>query len=100
MGKVQIESRLMTRSRKTLPLSQWNQTRLELLIAQEHKCAICTKDIDNAPHLDHCHETEKIRGVLCGNCNTGLGMFKDSCYLLDKAIQYLQLHMVVKVRDC
>jgi len=41
-------------------------------------------------HLDHCHKTGRIRGVLCNNCNTGLGKFYDDIELLKTAINYLQ----------
>lgn len=40
--------------------------------------------------LDHCHRTGKIRGLLCGCCNVGLGHFKDNPKLLEIAIDYLQ----------
>lgn len=43
-------------------------------------------------HLDHCHITGKIRGFLCSNCNTGLGLFKDNINLLESAIKYLRTH--------
>lgn len=39
--------------------------------------------------VDHCHKTNKIRGLLCENCNRALGLFKDSTILLDVAINYL-----------
>lgn len=42
--------------------------------------------------VDHCHATGKIRGLLCTNCNKGLGHFKDSPKLLTKAINYLDQH--------
>lgn len=41
--------------------------------------------------LDHDHKTGKFRGMLCRNCNTALGKFKDSPELLTKAIKYLDL---------
>lgn len=40
-------------------------------------------------HIDHCHVSNKIRGVLCFNCNHGLGNFKDNKDLLSNAIDYL-----------
>lgn len=39
--------------------------------------------------IDHCHDTNKVRGSICRNCNTGLGMFNDSVNLMNKAIKYL-----------
>jgi hypothetical protein len=39
--------------------------------------------------IDHCHKTGKIRGLLCKNCNQGLGQFKDNIDLLLSAAKYL-----------
>lgn len=66
------------------------------LTEQDFTCAICSKPISytaeakrDVPHIDHCHQTGSIRGLLCLTCNTGLGMFQDSSELLEKAITYL-----------
>ena len=40
-------------------------------------------------NIDHCHETTGFRGLLCSNCNRGLGHFRDRPDLLEKAIDYL-----------
>ena len=40
--------------------------------------------------IDHNHKTGKVRGLLCGSCNTGIGLLKDSPDVLDAAIEYLQ----------
>jgi hypothetical protein len=42
-----------------------------------------------AHHIDHCHETGAVRGVLCHGCNTGIGSLNDSPELLTRAIHYL-----------
>jgi hypothetical protein len=64
---------------------------------REHNrcCDICGTKIpdkrSNRMHLDHDHATGSFRGWLCGNCNTGIGRFKDNPELLRKAAAYLEL---------
>lgn len=58
--------------------------------SQGGKCAICSTDIDHSAHVDHCHTTNKIRSLLCGHCNKGLGHFKDSSEVLALASAYLK----------
>jgi DNA-directed RNA polymerase subunit RPC12/RpoP len=62
-----------------------------ILKSQSYKCAICktTNPPRNIWHIDHCHRTKKNRGILCSNCNTGLGLFKDSVQNLSNALRYL-----------
>jgi hypothetical protein len=65
------------------------------LVNQNHKCAICGLDeVENKKKLavDHVHATGKIRDLLCINCNTGLGMFKENIENLASAIKYLNKH--------
>ena len=75
--------------RYDLSLEEYNS----LLEKQNNVCDICgcdfSKDGDKEC-VDHCHETGKIRGVLCNKCNTGLGMFKDNIGNLKNAILYLK----------
>ncbi len=65
-----------------------------LLKKQNYKCAICGySDLNNKqffPMVDHCHITKKVRGLLCLNCNHGIGKFKDDIELLKNAIKYLR----------
>ncbi len=68
-----------------------------LLASQDGSCAICgTTDFNYSrgrkPHIDHCHETGRVRGLLCGHCNIGIGQFFDNVSLLEKAIIYLKEH--------
>jgi len=56
---------------------------------QKNKCAICLEK-DNGLQIDHNHETNEIRGLLCRNCNVGLAMFKEKKDILNKAINYLE----------
>lgn len=56
---------------------QWADVKAEFYAAQDGQCAICQKAIALADsHLDHCHTTGFIRGVLCVSCNTKLGFYE------------------------
>jgi hypothetical protein len=59
------------------------------LAAHDNKCELCLETIKGIPCVDHCHTELKFRGIICHNCNTGLGHFKDSPRLLLLAIDYL-----------
>ncbi len=61
----------------------------ELALAQGYACAICHNVPKSTLHIDHCHETGRIRGLLCTNCNTALGLLKDNADFLASAITYL-----------
>lgn len=76
----------------------------EMFERQGGKCAICLQPEtivrDGEPmklSVDHCHDTNEIRGLLCSNCNNGLGRFKDNPDLLRAAIVYLEMS---RVNDC
>ncbi|WP_229076470.1 endonuclease VII domain-containing protein [Actinoplanes sp. DH11] len=51
-------------------------------------CAVC--GADDPQHVDHDHRTGWVRGILCFNCNGGLGQFRDDPVLLANAITYLK----------
>lgn len=68
-----------------------------LLSQQDNKCKLCGGEgFAMAPGgkvklvVDHCHATGVIRGLLCHNCNRGLGLFKDNLETLKTAISYLK----------
>lgn len=69
---------------------------------QQGVCAICgqPETVSRLKRLsvDHCHKTGKIRGLLCSNCNNGIGRFKDSAILLRKAAEYIEPE-VARFRD-
>jgi len=73
----------------------------DTMLAAQPWCMIClsTKNL----MLDHCHTTEMPRAVLCNECNSGLGKFKDNPTLLKAAIAYLEwfkeLHTLPYYRD-
>lgn len=59
---------------------------------EEPTCDICGNSgetFKKGMHVDHCHNTGKIRGLLCHFCNVGIGVFKDDPELLLKARDYL-----------
>jgi hypothetical protein len=65
----------------------------KLLVDQNNCCAICGVEATGMKRelsVDHNHETNKIRGLLCTHCNVGLGNFRDSTTLLSVAIEYLE----------
>ena len=58
--------------------------------AQDGRCAICFERGEaETLAVDHCHETNTVRGLLCRGCNTGLGSFNDNIAYLQRAIAYL-----------
>ncbi len=59
---------------------------------QNNECAICkTKGTSQKPlNIDHDHDTKKIRGLLCGQCNIALGNFRESIDFLTNAVKYLK----------
>jgi hypothetical protein len=73
---------------RRLPLG----TYARMLAEHRGRCAICGTDRPNGMgrfHVDHCHATDAIRGILCSNCNLLIGHAKDRVDLLGAAIAYL-----------
>lgn len=75
-----------------MTLNEWNS----IFESQNFSCAICgTKNFTGAgfkPHVDHNHSNGKIRGLLCADCNHGIGKLKEDISILYKAIEYLKKH--------
>ena len=63
----------------------------EMKNAQNNACGICNLLFvpEKTPHVDHCHTTNNVRGLLCTHCNRGLGAFKDSISILQSAQEYI-----------
>ena len=62
-----------------------------LLERQGGACAICGDDAPRRTfHLDHDHETGRVRGILCNSCNRGIGLLKDDVAVLRSAVAYLE----------
>lgn len=90
--KISPEIRKIERAERALHWTNIIQTRKELveelLALQDGRCAIC-QDFLADPHLDHNHDTLEIRGVLCNNCNSGIGFFKEDPVVIARALSYL-----------
>jgi hypothetical protein len=72
-----------------------SDTYSQLFQEQQGLCAICgSPENGRYVHLsmDHCHDTGRIRGLLCNNCNRGIGLLKDNPELLRKAASYVEQH--------
>ena len=71
-----------------------------MIDVHNNRCAICkvefSEDSKNTKiHIDHDHSTNTVRGLLCGDCNLGLGRFKDNTELLLEAINYLNYYAII-----
>lgn len=74
--------------------------------AQNGLCAICERKSsgggrtpDSRLAVDHNHETGKVRALLCGMCNQGIGMFKEDVEIMQRAIDYLNSHRSFSSRE-
>jgi hypothetical protein len=72
---------------------------MKALEEQNNACAICKEPLPNllvyenrrrGYAIDHNHDSGEFRGVLCTNCNSLLGMARDSKFILEAAIDYLE----------
>jgi hypothetical protein len=61
----------------------------EMISNRNGRCDICGIISKTKLHVDHCHATNRVRGLLCGSCNRALGLMKDNTQFLNNAIQYL-----------
>jgi hypothetical protein len=82
-------------SRATKKFSKKDKLRVEKDLSKKFlKCRICGRRLyrtgSTRLNIDHCHKTNKYRGLLCNEHNTALGSFRDSVALLLKAITYLR----------
>jgi len=89
-------SSCLKKIRKHILLREYGLTQegfYKLLASQKGRCAICKTRNPKGKgtwHVDHDHETREVRGLLCHNCNTGLGRFEDSPETLEAAVKYLK----------
>lgn len=63
----------------------------ELRALADYRCEICSKEeVDKNLCVDHCHSTGVIRGYLCKQCNSAIGLLGDNSQSLNKALEYLK----------
>ena len=80
------------------------QQYLAILASQDGGCALCgaekaAEGQHRRLHVDHCHVTGMVRGLLCSNCNNGIGRFKDDPGLLRAAAEYLERYRVKEAAE-
>jgi len=107
----EFDSKNWHRARRLKSYGLTEESYQAMLVAQNHKCPLCSVDISEARQLapaksgrsgyilvatsttiaiDHCHATGRVRGLLCLLCNRGLGDFKDDVDRLRRAADYLE----------
>ena len=90
------DKRKYTERKSTLKHTGWTPEAFDnALVEQKNRCAICNTKFTkkNKPQADHKHVLPpKPRGLLCGNCNFGIGNLKEDEEILQNAIAYLRKH--------
>lgn len=85
--------RIINQREKTLGVSQ--EDYLRMYKEQGGQCGICQRRLYSKRYkafcVDHCHTSGRIRGLLCHNCNRGLGMFRDDPTALQRAIEWTKV---------
>lgn len=65
----------------------------EILLSQNNKCRICFSEYNKKSfHIDHCHSSGAIRGILCSKCNQAIGLFKEDTEAMLRAIEYIKCY--------
>ncbi len=82
------------RLRSSYGLTQIDYDRM--VADQSGKCAICQR-VCSELHIDHCHDTGVVRGLLCTDCNRGIGMLKHDPEIFMSAIKYLKVERPVNL---
>jgi hypothetical protein len=83
-----VDRKRLKRSRNLKALYGIDHDTFDVISAtQNGRCAICHEE--KKLHVDHCHNTGKVRGLLCHTCNAGIGMLRESPDLLHAAVRYL-----------
>lgn len=85
-GRSQLDREYLLRTKYGMTQNDYDK----MFEDQRGRCAICRRPQKSSLDIDHSHITGRVRGLLCGNCNRGLGLFSDDPDILDAAAQYLR----------
>lgn len=80
------QHRLKTKLKQQYGISL--EERNYLFTAQNGLCKICVEN--KATDVDHCHQTGRVRGLLCRACNNAIGLLRENKQILQNAITYLE----------
>ena len=87
MNRYNIKAKL--KSRYGMAIQEYDA----MIIAQNNLCAICNQSQTRRNlSVDHCHQTNRVRALLCDRCNLALGMVNDDLDIVERIKQYLILH--------
>lgn len=65
----------------------------QILLSQDNKCKICFSEYNKKSfHIDHCHSSGIVRGILCSKCNQAIGLFKENTDVMLRAIEYIKCY--------
>lgn len=93
-GRVTVATRCKECKRESHVASSFGISMQEfrsMVTDQRNSCAICFKHLATTKemHIDHCHSTGRVRGILCGSCNRGIGLLQDDPDIILSAYNYL-----------
>jgi hypothetical protein len=85
-SSIRHDRRLKLKRKYGMSLEEFDR----ILAEQGGACAICGQTSNETLCVDHCHQTGKVRGLLCRRCNGGLGCYGDNPLFMSKAVAYLK----------
>ena len=96
-GALRSECKECLRFKTSFRSTGWTREAYEAAFVKQHgQCAVCLCTLNSSRYTrlagDHCHKTGKLRGLLCTQCNTAIGLMKDSPTRLRAAVEYLERH--------
>ena len=64
----------------------------KMIVNQDNKCRLCLNEfkVKRHIHVDHCHDTGQVRGIICFKCNQSIGKLGDTIESLERVVRYLK----------